>query len=99
MYSLILLEEAKQEWLDASFYYEGKQKGLGARFYKAVQEHIEIITKTPKHYKKVKREYREIVVKYFPFLVIFRIDEPKKVVVVVSVFHSKRHPKHKHNRK
>jgi hypothetical protein len=44
MYTLILLEEAKQEWLDASIYYELKQKGLGIRFTKAVEEHIDIIT-------------------------------------------------------
>jgi hypothetical protein len=46
MYTLILLEEAKQEWLDASIYYELKQKGLGLRFTKAVEEHIDIITQT-----------------------------------------------------
>jgi plasmid stabilization system protein ParE len=93
MYSLILLEDAKQEWLDSAFYYELKQKGLGERFSKAVEEHLESIVKTPKHYKKTKKEYREAVIKHFPFLVVFRIDEPENQIVVISIFHSKRHPK------
>lgn len=95
MYILILLEEAKQEWLDASIYYENKQKGLGLRFSEAVEEHLNIITQTPKHYKKIKKEYREILIKHFPFLIIYRIDEAKNKIVVVSVFHAKRNPKRK----
>ena len=95
MYTLILLEEAKQEWLDASIYYETKQKGLGLRFSAAVEEHLNIITHTPKHYKKIKKEYREILIKHFPFLIIYRIDEVKKKIIVVSVFHAKRNPKRK----
>lgn len=98
MYSLIVLEDAKQELFEATDYYEVKQKALGERFIKAVIEHFEIITKTPKHYKKIRKEYREILIKHFPFLIVYRIDESKKVVVVVSVFHSKRHPKHKFNK-
>ena len=93
MYSLVLLEDAKQEWLDSVFYYENKQKGLGERFSKAIEEHLKLIAVTPKHYKKVKKEYRQIVIKHFPFLIIFRIDEPENRIVVVSVFHSKRNPK------
>ncbi len=95
MYTLILLEEAKKEWLDASIYYELKQKGLGLRFTKAVEEHIDIITQTPKHYKKFKKDYREMLIKHFPFLIIYRIDETKKKIVIVSIFHAKRNPKGK----
>ncbi len=49
MYSLILLDEAKQEWLDSALYYEFKQKGLGERFSKTVETHLELISKAPKH--------------------------------------------------
>jgi plasmid stabilization system protein ParE len=95
MYSLVLLDEAKQEWLDSAFYYEFKQKGLGERFSKAVEDHLVLISKAPKHYKKTRKEYREAVIKHFPFLIIFRIEEAKNQIVVISVFHSKRHPKRK----
>ncbi|MBK6834955.1 MAG: type II toxin-antitoxin system RelE/ParE family toxin [Bacteroidetes bacterium] len=99
MYSLIILEEAKQEWFDATLYYESKQKGLGERFTLAVEEHFDIITETPKHFNKIKKEYRQVLVKRFPFLIIYRIDELQQAVVITSVFHSKRNPKNKFNRK
>jgi|LakMenEpi03Aug12_release.lakeMendotaPanAssembly.Ray.scaffolds.fasta_scaffold2878314_1 hypothetical protein len=98
MYQLVLLDEAKQEWLEASLYYESKQKGLGVRFTKAVEEHINIIAKNPKHFKKVKKDYRQLLVKLFPFLLIYKIDEAKKRIVIISVFHSKRNPKTKYKK-
>lgn len=98
MYSLILLEEAKQEWFDAALYYEAKQKGLGDKFTIALEEYFDIISKTPKHYKKIKRKYRQVLIKRFPFLIIYRMDEAQQAVVVVSVFYSRRNPNDKFNR-
>jgi len=95
MHTLLVLEAARQEWFKAVDYYEFKQKGLGERFLKAVVEHLEIVTKTPKHYKKIKKEYRQISIKQFPFLIIYRINESNKTIVIISIFHSKRHPKTK----
>ena len=97
-YSLLFLEEAKQEWLDAVEYYESKQKRLGTRFSKSVEAHLQILIKSPKYFKKVKKDYRQILVKPFPFLIIYRIDETKYIAVIVSVFHAKRHPKEKYNK-
>ncbi len=98
MYSLIVLEDAKQEWFAAIDYYETKQKGLGERFLKAVEEYLKVLSETPKLYKKTKKQYREVPIKHFPFLIIYRINELNNEVVVVSVFHAKRHPKHKYNK-
>ncbi len=98
MYSLILLEEAKQEWFDAVLYYEAKVEGLGERFSAALENHLDLISEAPKHYRKIKKEYRQILIKGFPFLIIYRIEEKNKEVVITSVFHSKRHPSNKTNR-
>jgi plasmid stabilization system protein ParE len=36
-----------------------------------------------------------MLIKHFPFLIIYRIDEAKKKIVIVSIFHAKRNPKGK----
>jgi hypothetical protein len=98
MFLLILLEDAKKEWLDASVYYELQKKGLGEKFSSALQEYLKLIQESPKHYQKTKKEYREILVSPFPFVIVFRIDKPENAIVVVSIFHTKRKPKLKYNR-
>ena len=98
MHSLLLLEDAKQEWQDAAEYYEFKQKGLGEKFHKKVLEGLFTIVKEPKHNRKTRKEYREYLINRFPFLIVYRIDEVIKTIVIVSVFHTKRNPIHKYNR-
>lgn len=98
MLGLIILEEAKAELIEAALYYELQKTGLGERFSLAVKKQIDVILRTPKLYQRKKKEYREVLIKPFPFLLVYRIDSTKNRIVVVSVFHTKRNPKHKHGK-
>jgi hypothetical protein len=98
MYLLTLLEEAMREWANASIYYELQKKGLGEKFSNAVIKQLKLVQESPKIYQKTKKEYREAAVPPFPFLIVFRIDKTKNVIVVVSIFHAKRKPKQKYTR-
>ncbi|MBS1935209.1 MAG: type II toxin-antitoxin system RelE/ParE family toxin, partial [Bacteroidetes bacterium] len=42
------------------------------------------------------KNYREAILSIFPFIVIYRINKKKKIVFIISVFHSKRNPKRKY---
>lgn len=71
MFLLVLLEYARQEWLNASIYYELQKKGLGERFSATLQEYLKLIQNSPKHYRKTKKEYGEAPVSPFPFVIVF----------------------------
>lgn len=89
MYQLVILDAARQEWLDAAVYYELQQTGLGEKFSEVLQQHIKLIQESPKHFQKTKKEYREAGTPPFPFVVVLRIDTAKNTVVIVPVFHTK----------
>ncbi|MCC6372869.1 MAG: type II toxin-antitoxin system RelE/ParE family toxin [Bacteroidia bacterium] len=98
MYSVILLEEARNEWLDSAFYYEVQQKGLGERFSTIVKITLDKISENPKIFQKKKNDYRQAVLKPFPFVVLFIRDKHSDTIVVTGIFHTKRQPNKKFNR-
>lgn len=98
MYSIILLEEAKKEWIESAVYYEIEKKGLGEKFSALIEVTLQQIAKNPKLFQKKKSHYREALLKPFPFVILFRIDKSIDAVVITGIFHTKRNPKNKINR-
>lgn len=94
-YELILLLKAKKELTYSWKWYENRQPGLGDKFKAEIFRSFSLIIKNPKHYPEKILTLREIRLRVFPFLVIYKIDERKKNIVVVSIFHTSRNPKKK----
>lgn len=88
--SIQAIEDARK----AYEYYEEKQEGLGERFDVNLDNIINYITNYPKHFRIVKKEYRQVLVKSFPYLVIYSIK--KDTVLVHRVFNTSRNPKKKY---
>jgi toxin ParE1/3/4 len=76
---------------DAIDYYDSKQLGLGEYFFHTLEEHIEVITKSPFFQVKYK-DYQGLPIKKFPFIIFYFIDEEKKTVYIVSVFNTSLNP-------
>jgi len=96
-HKLRLTEKAQTEYIDAFLYYEGKQEGLGIRFEKEFDELIALIQDAPLLFSKKYKNFREPLLKNFPYLIVFEIVED--IVVVQSVFHAKQDPKKKQGKK
>ena len=94
-YSLVFHPLAEKEYLEAYLYYEIKKPGLGERFEQAIDFRLKRIQAKPGHYKTSHRTYREASVDIFPFVIVYKITRGKNRVYVVSVYHTKRNPKHK----
>ena len=90
---LQLTPKAKNEFLEAYDWYEKQKHGLGDTFKKDVYYFISIILENPKHYPTKDKQLREIVLKKFPFVIIYRIDEHTNTIYIASIFHTKRNPK------
>lgn len=80
---------------DAYDWYNNQQNGLGEIFIAALENCIKRIVLQPKAYSKIKKNYRQARVKRFPYVTVFEIF--KTEIVILSVFHTSRNPKHKFN--
>jgi hypothetical protein len=95
-YSSLLSSKAQKEIIVSWKWYEERSKGLGDRFVKEVTETILKIEYDPDRYPIKYKNYRQTSIDTFPFLIIFKINERNKLVRIVSVFHTSRHPDKKY---
>lgn len=88
---LIIRPEAEAEMAEAFDWYEGRVPGLGSDFLLSVDAVIQAALRKPEHYPQVHRIIRRALVRRFPYEVFFVDDDTR--IVILSVFHAKRHPK------
>jgi plasmid stabilization system protein ParE len=56
-----------------------------------LNEAFDKLEQQPYYYFKINGKYRKIVIPSFPYMVVYRIEE--QTVIVIAVFHQKKHPK------
>jgi plasmid stabilization system protein ParE len=93
-YALELSPKAEKELYEVWKWYEDEQPGLGERFEREFFRKIDLILKNPLHYT-LKKGLHEARTDTFPYLLIYKLSKKKNMVIIVSVFHMKRHPKKK----
>ncbi len=98
IFSSELLSKAKSEFIEAYKWYEDRQPGLGEKFKRQIYDCIKIIEEHPERYPERKKKYREGFVNIFPYLLIYRIYKRKKIIAILSVFHTGRNPKKKYTK-
>ena len=94
-YELVVRDRAVAEMQEAFDWYESQVAGLGGKFLAVLTKHKTNIQSHPFQHKITYRNYREIFLQQFPYLLVNFIDEQKKIIVIVSVFHCSRNPKMK----
>lgn len=92
-YELEIKEEAVFDIKEAYLYYEEQRKGLGNRFLDTLDSHMERVQKNPQHYQVKRKPYREALIKDFPYLIIYEIENTK--VIVYAVFNTWQNPNKK----
>lgn len=86
------LPQARKELLDEIRYYGSVQKGLGIRFDKAVAEAVRRAVANPEHGSPRSKRTRRMLVKGFPFGIIYRATD--ETVLIVAVADSRRKPEY-----
>ena len=71
-------------------WYEMHQQFLGEKFLIELQITFKKITAHPLYYKELKKNYRRANLIVFPYQVVFKIS--KQTIIILMVFHQKRHP-------
>jgi len=93
-YKITSTSVAKKETSDAVFYYESVRHGLGLAFLKEIEHIYDLISKNPFAYGYIdnKNLIRDVHVKRFPFVIIYKIESA--TVIILSVHHTHRNPKY-----
>ena len=86
------LAAARKELLDEIRYYGAAQEGLGVRFEKAVAAAVRRAVANPEHGAARSKRTRRMLVKGFPFGIVYRITDA--TVLIVAVADSRRRPEY-----
>ncbi len=90
IYRLIIRPEAEFDLEKAFAWYESQDAGLGQEFVRAIDACISTIGRNPLAYKLIYQAARRALVRRFPYIIFYVIEED--TVFVIGVFHSKRDP-------
>lgn len=90
-YQLEIKESARKGAVDAFLYYEDQQEKLGDRFLDKMELLLNDISRHPKLYPEKYKQFRQALIKPFPYLIIFEIIQSK--IIVYKVILAKRNPK------
>ncbi len=94
-YEVRLTRKAEAEFRKGVDWYEQELEGLGLRFAEQVRKRLVKVGNNPLFYPPKDFDSRQTNVIDFPYLIVYRIYPKLKLIVVISVFHTKRHPRKK----
>lgn len=97
VYKLGIKPGAEDDIEVAYNWYEDQKTGLGEEFLAELMGYYKKLENTPSAFGKLKRNYRQVALKRFPYVIVFEII--KKEVIIYAVFHTSRNPKNKLRRK
>ncbi|HFA48237.1 MAG TPA: type II toxin-antitoxin system RelE/ParE family toxin [Bacteroidetes bacterium] len=93
-YKLIYGKKSRSELDEAITWYKDISNQTATKFYSAAQSRLNEISDQPHRFGPIRnrRRYRRAKIKRFPYLIVFRIDEAKQKVHIISIWHEKRNP-------
>ena len=91
-YRLKIDSEALTDIREIVEWYEGQQSGLGNRFRDTVIDQIDYLKENPQLFAIQYHQIRCMIVKKFPYMVHFYIDEQTETVIILAVISSDRNP-------
>ncbi|SMG07974.1 type II toxin-antitoxin system RelE/ParE family toxin [Sphingobacterium psychroaquaticum] len=97
-YNIRFHKLAEKEYIEAYLWYEEKLKGLGAKFESSVEKKVNLIANNPEQYQIKFNQYRECKIGVFPFVLVFKIYEQLRIVLILAVFHTSKNPINKYRK-
>ena len=97
-YLPIYAPAALQEYKEAVGWYLGRSETAADNFIREVKEKIAVICDDPMRYRNTYKNFRETSLKKYPYAIVYLVDEPRKTIMVSSVYHHKRNPRRKYRK-
>ncbi|MCP4755005.1 MAG: type II toxin-antitoxin system RelE/ParE family toxin [Proteobacteria bacterium] len=89
-YKLIVTPEAEDDLSKAFTWYEERRKGLGHDFLLQVDAAFRFIERNPFVFPEVYKKTRRYLIKRFPYKILYRVVDPK--IVVLAIIYGGRDP-------
>ena len=96
-YEIDIKETANNDVVKAVKYYESQQEGLGERFLNRWQHTLEQLKKDPNIYQKKHKNFRQVLIKPFPYHIIYDIEQT--TIFVYKVPYAGKHPRKRYTKK
>ena len=90
MFPLTIRPEAEADIESAVRWHDERREGLGADFLLCLEAALSQIQRRPKTFSPGHRQARWMMMRRFPYLVVYRLEHA--AVVVHAVYHSRRDP-------
>jgi hypothetical protein len=91
--------DVELDFSDAYHWYETQQQGLGGQFIISVRNKLHIIANSPELFgNKGKQQYREVKVKGFPYIIVYKVFIREKRIFVSAIHHTSKSPGKKYRR-
>lgn len=91
-FTVELKSEAQQDLSDQAKWYENEQQGLGEKFLHHVIANLEYLKTNPLSFPCKYKQNRELVLKKFPYIIVYRVLEQEDKCIVLAIAHCKQHP-------
>ena len=92
-YKVTIEPEALADIQEITDWYNEHQDGIGTRFQKTAIKQINSLKETPQIYAIRYKEIQRILIKKFPYMAHFYINDKDNVVEVLAVISTDRNPK------
>jgi toxin ParE1/3/4 len=90
-YSFVYTEEAYQDLRQIVNWYKHQKVGLDTEFLLSVEAAVKQIQRNPLGYPPALRNTRQILLRRFPYKIIFKIYD-ESTINIYGVFHNSRNP-------
>ena len=92
MFRVLFAPAAKNDLQAIYNYYENTIKGLGERFLKVTDERLERLVLTPLASELRYENVRCTLIKKFPYLIHYTVNQIQESVIVLRIFHTAQKP-------
>ncbi len=93
MFSVFNKPEAENDIIKAVEWYESRQLKLGIRFLEHIEKLYYSLERNPHIFPEKYNKVRQAPLKYFPYVILYKIEDKK--VFVLAVFNCRQNPKKK----
>jgi plasmid stabilization system protein ParE len=93
LFKIKIEQDALVDIQEITDWYNLQSKGLGVRFQKQVKTQINSLKSNPHIFAIRYQNIQCLLIKKFPFLVHYSIDEKNDIINIYAVFHTSRNPK------
>ena len=91
-YSLSIHPEAAREFYESIERYSLQTVEVSLQFEEAVLLLLHQIAEAPEYNSLLNGKFRQAHLPVFPFVIVYKIDDMRKVIFVSSIFHTSRNP-------